>query len=278
MTETGVIYIATGPRHVREAVDSAQSVMRVMPETPLTLFTDDASAAQAPPHPFHSAVLLRDVTRSCLDKMHALRESPYERTIMLDTDTYVCESIADVFDALLRFDVTVAYAPNRYPYPVADCPDAFPEPNTGVIGYRRSDAVWDFLEDWPRTYADQMTRPETPRHDQHAFREALYRSELRFLILPMEYNLRTLSPGFLGNGARVKIIHGSVGDVAGSAARLNRSTRYRAVVHSPLRRFSGDLVTMRPTLGAIADRVFEHLPKGLQAKLTRLRHGNAKEA
>jgi hypothetical protein len=197
---------------------------------------------------------------------------------MLDTDTHVCESIAEIFEVLHRFDVAVAYAPNRYPYAATDCPDAFPEPNTGVIAYRRTDAVWAFLEDWPRTYEAQTKRAEAPRHDQHAFREALYRSELRFLILPMEYNLRTMSPGFLGNGARVKIIHGSVGDITGAAARLNRSTGYRAVLHSPFQRFSGDIVTMRPTLGALADMIFERLPRGLQAKLSNLRHSNAHEA
>lgn len=276
MSEEGIIYIATGPAHVGEAIDSAHSVKQVMPDHPVTLFTDDPVAVQTPPAPFDDAVLLPDVTRSCLDKMRALRLTPYERTLMLDTDTYVCESVAGIFEALQRFDVAVAYAPNRYPYPAEGCPDAFPEPNTGVIGYRRTDAVWAFLDDWPRTYEDQATRAQKPHHDQHAFREALYRSELRFLILPPEYNVRTMSPGFLGNGSRARIIHGSVGDVAGAARRLNRRTGYRAVLHSPWRS-ARDVVTMRPALGAIADAVFEMLPSGLQSTLSRIRHGDSTE-
>jgi hypothetical protein len=54
---------------------------------------------------------------------------------------------------------------------------------------------------------------------------ALYHSSLRLLILPPEYNLRTILPGAIGRGP-VRVIHGRQKDMPNLVKLLNSS-------HSP---------------------------------------------
>jgi hypothetical protein len=54
---------------------------------------------------------------------------------------------------------------------------------------------------------------------------ALYHSSLRLLILPPEYNLRTILPGAIGRGP-VRVIHGRQKDMTALEKLLNSS-------HSP---------------------------------------------
>lgn len=88
----------------------------------------------------------------------------------LDSDTYVCAPLDDLFEALDKFDLLVANAPH---------------------------------------------------HDQHSFREVLYHSDLRFLILPPEYNLRPGYPAYIGKNTKIRIIHSREKDFSPMIALLN---------------------------------------------------------
>jgi len=89
-----------------------------------------------------------------------------------------------------------------------ECPAAFPELNTGVILYRQSDSVNNLFQSWIRIYQAQLQSDRPPLHDQPAFRQAIFESEINLSILPPEYNLRTVMPMFIGGNAKVKILHG----------------------------------------------------------------------
>ncbi|MFC1830915.1 hypothetical protein ACFL0S_02710, partial [Thermodesulfobacteriota bacterium] len=101
----GVVYIATGEKFVEEALISAQSVRKCMPEMAIVLFTDLAELVDNPPEPVNSVVLLSDVRKSCLDKMYPLLDTPFDRTLFLDTDTYVCDRIDELFEVLDHYDI-----------------------------------------------------------------------------------------------------------------------------------------------------------------------------
>jgi hypothetical protein len=67
-------------------------------------------------------------------------QSPFEKTLLLDTDTYVCADISDLFAILERFDIALTHErPYRDDFPFrSGVSEAFVEFNQGVITFRRS--------------------------------------------------------------------------------------------------------------------------------------------
>ena len=78
-----------------------------------------------------------------------MMQSPFEKTLLLDTDTYVCADISDLFAILERFDIAMTHErPYRDDFPASSgVPDAFVEFNQGVIAFRRSYEVQDALKE-----------------------------------------------------------------------------------------------------------------------------------
>ena len=269
--EKGVVYIATGRKFVDEALISVRSVKSVMPELPITLFTDLPELVDAPPEGVDTVSLLTDVSKSCLDKMYPLLETPYEKTLFLDTDTWLCERVDELFTVLDRYDIAAAHPPFRVQYEIADIPECFPEPNTGVILFRKNAAAFEVLKRWPDEYKKQLASDRKPHHDQHSFRAALYYSSARFLVLPHEYNFRSIGPNFAGKGCKVKIIHGRHASFAKVAARLNSNTDYRVFLNNPFRVFSHELLTYKSSFEALSDGIFQSLPEPVKKQLSTFR-------
>jgi hypothetical protein len=269
--EKGVVYIATGRKFVDEALISVRSVKKLMPELPIALFTDLRELVNAPPGGVDSVFLLTEVSKSCLDKMYPLLETPYEKTLFLDTDTYLCERVDELFAVLDRFDIAAAHPPFRVQYQIRDIPECFPEPNTEVILFRKNEAAFEVLKRWPEEYKKQLASACKPHHDQHSFRAALYYSSARFLVLPHEYNFRSIGPNFAGKGSKVKIIHGRHASFARVAARLNANQDYRVFLNNPFRVFSHELLTYKSGFEALSDTIFQSLPEPVKKQLSTFR-------
>lgn len=265
---SGVVYVATGQAFVDEAMVSAHSVRRHMPDLPIALFTDLERLESQPPDPFSHVYLLQHVTHSCLDKMYPLLDTPFEKTLFLDTDTYVCDRLEDVFAALDHYDIATVHPPYRVQYQLPGIPECFPEPNTGVIAYRRSSEALEVLERWPKEYQRQQASTIKPHHDQHSLRAALYGAKARHLVLPNEYNFRTIGPNFAGKGSKVKIIHGRHASFERVSRRLNKNLNYRVSLVHPLKVFSGELMTYKSAFEALSNAVFERLPKSARRFLS----------
>ncbi|WP_339136386.1 MAG: hypothetical protein WGN25_00665 [Candidatus Electrothrix sp. GW3-4] len=267
----GVVYVATGEKFVTEALISVRSVKRQMPELPVTLFTDLQELVASPPEGVDVVFHLTQVTNSCLDKMYPLAESPYERTLFLDTDTYLCDRIDELFDVLDNYDIAAAHPPYRVQYHLPDIPECFPEPNTGVIAFKRTSGALEVLSNWSKEYKKQLASPNKPHHDQHSFRAALYHSTARFLVLPQEYNFRNIGPNFAGKGSKIKIIHGRHASFERLEARLNANLDYRVFLMHPGRIFTHELVTYKGAVEALNNAVFEALPNPIKHLLSNLR-------
>ena len=84
----GVVYIATGSKFVSEALASIGSLKKQMPDLPVTLFTDSDDRNNFHYNKVDSVFLIDEATRSCRDKIRPLLDSPYEKTLFLDTDTF----------------------------------------------------------------------------------------------------------------------------------------------------------------------------------------------
>jgi lipopolysaccharide biosynthesis glycosyltransferase len=125
-------------------------------------------------------------------KVDYLRSTPFERTLFLDTDTRVLCPLDDLFDLLDRFDVAMAHAHKRA---IAakqatlriTVPDTFPQYNSGVLLYRKTEDVLMALGEWRERF-----HSEGEITDQKALREILWAGDLRIATLPPEYNVRFL--------------------------------------------------------------------------------------
>lgn len=207
--DIGIIYIATGKRYRKEANISAESVRSVMPDISITIFTDTRDDIQN--KLFNTIEIIEKPSFSFFDKIEPLVQSPYKKTLFLDTDTLVLEPVYELFEVLDKFELTYCQAPGRgadNPQLLAECPLAFVEPNTGVMSYLNNSRINKLFQEWSDYYKTLLTEiPRRISHDQPAFRKVLYNSDIRALVLPPEYNLRTIYPVFKGR-MPTKILHG----------------------------------------------------------------------
>lgn len=210
-TEQGIVYIATGEQFVEEARLSAESVKSVMSDVSITLFTDEKTGATE----FDQIIEIDDPRHDFGDQVYYLNETPYERTIFLDSDIYLDASIEGLFTVLNEFDIAAAHNQINYSSErteleaVEAIPDCFPEYNSGVVAFKSGPVIDDFFEIWQDVYAEVVDRGQI--HNQAAFRLALYRSDVRIATVPSEYNCVFRRPGCV-NG-QVKVFHGRLSEV-----------------------------------------------------------------
>lgn len=201
----GVIYVATGADYVELARRSALSLRQTNPDLAVDLFTDDTGAPDLDVFDQVHAVPRRHPRA----KIDCLPLSRFQRTLFLDCDTLVIGGFGDLFDVLDRFDLALAHDVRRASTLVQEgavekTPYAFPQLNSGVVLYRKSDAMAAFFADWATRYAAAgVTR------DQVTLKDLLWASDLRFYVLPPEFNLRrvTVLDAWEPLDARPTIIH-----------------------------------------------------------------------
>jgi hypothetical protein len=207
----GIVYIATANDVVRspktfieEAEQSAQSV-RDHSDLPITLITDQPTNAG---DTFTNIVRIDDPDFSWRDKIKYLKRTPFDETLFLDTDTRVVEEIDEIFQVLNEYDLAVAQDPAHGEREHPEAPTSFPEYNTGVMLYKKSKKVLSFLEKWLDEY--DRDQNEWISGDQPSFRKVLHKSNLRYLTLSREWNVRYTHPGMIAGKPR--ILHGRVPD------------------------------------------------------------------
>lgn len=232
----GAVYIASREPYLSEASRSASSLREHHPEIPITLFAPDH---YDPPAVFDEMQPLERPRHDFSDSNLGSEHIPYDRTLFLDTDTFVAADISGAFDILDRFDLAAAHDPTRdgtgehtHEHAV---PDSFPQYNTGVIAYRDTAAVRALFERWIDLY--HTVDGVNYGLNQPTFRMAAYEADLDIGTLPPEYNFR------IGNVANavayacgpVRILHGRslYWDIDDLAARINASHDRRVVIAKP---------------------------------------------
>lgn len=247
MGERGFLYIATGQRWAREAVESLTSLRRWHLDEPVAIFTDDpayladAGFDQVLPLPERRWVATEA-------KVWGAGRSPFDRTVLLDTDTYVCGDLSDLFAVLDRFDFAGVPVPRRtfkraFHAAPLDMPDAFQCPNGGLLVYRESPSTKGWLADWWEGYQADRRSVEAAQaagHDVHLLEQpslqaSLWRSDCQILLLPPEYNTRTLyyRTRPLTAVGRIRMVHGRVRDMAALERRWNRDDHQRMLTPMP---------------------------------------------
>ncbi len=184
----GVLFVAIGADYLDLARDAAASVRASNPALPIDLFTDQP---HAPGDPFDRVRPAAGDPKAA--KIASLAASRFERTLFLDCDTRVVRAVDEVFRILDRFDLALAHDVRRASGLIrsgwrVETPYAFPQHNSGVLLYRRSPAMSAFLKAWLAAF-----REAGADRDQVTLRDLLWSSDLRYYVLPPEFNLRRMT-------------------------------------------------------------------------------------
>jgi hypothetical protein len=234
---SGAIYIITqDSRYIGLLLNSAASLKHVMPDLPVTVFSQFPIESPL----FEGVIRVDGSSDGFYDKTLLMRQTPYERTLFIDADTYFVEAVPELFTVLDQFDCAATHEEylntdwwNHYVRP--DIPASFPEFNTGILAFKRSPRMNRVLEEWSNLYRTFMeNNPGKEMNDQPFFRAAVYANEARIATLTREYNCKFRGQGYLNR--RVKILHGHVEHRLGekfvgkAIAVLNASSRPRVYI------------------------------------------------
>lgn len=227
---TGFVYVATGEKYRREAAASAASLRAATPGARVCLVTDKVEG----PAFWDDVVLHEQPVFSFRDKM-AMRLCPYERFVFLDTDTLIIGDLSEVFQMLERFDFAGHQLFEGHDCPLPGIPDAFPEFNTGVLGFRRSPAVERFFDQWAANFDAFFAQNRDGQYhysnvsDQKSLRKSIWDSGLSVGVLGPEYNFVPHHVNFAC--APVRVLH-TRGEAARASlrARINVALGNRAYI------------------------------------------------
>jgi hypothetical protein len=231
--DCAVVYVAWNRRGAEEALASARSVRRAMPDIAIYLKIGGAITTVAGKRwsVFDHVVHVPGIRQTFADKFHFLAGVTEERVLYLDTDTYVVSGLREAFDLLGRFEVACAHAPWRFANDFGPddprlprIPAAFPEFNAGVIFCRNSPKGRRLLRMCRETHVT-WDDEEGNTSDQPALRCALWASGISFYVLPPEYNARLCFPVFLA--CEAKILHARLREPRSAARLVNASLEPR---------------------------------------------------
>lgn len=204
----GIIYTAIGSKYVQEAQISARSVKKFLPKVKIIIFTDSPPLDKGV---FDQIIKIDNLhPKPHINKLISMMNSPFQDTLFLDTDTFICGDISELFDLLNHFDIAMTHDRRYYDDFPKDTgiPDAFREFNQGVIIFRKSIKLQKIFEESLKWTEIHFTQVGEYKGDQPPLRIALYLSDIRIATLTHEFNCRYHSFGYL-NG-EVKILHGRI--------------------------------------------------------------------
>jgi len=224
----GVLYFLVGERGRRRYLHSiklsAESLKTHMPQLKICLFTDLDLGGLS-----HFDTIIR--TNPCrrgelwtYKWEECLMKSPYNPTLHLDADTYICEGFPEVFDLLNRFDLVMPLSPH-YGFKKRrwqKIPSCFPELAGGFMLWKNSSNIEWFFNRTLELIKMRLTK----RGDEPYLIKALYESDVRYAIIPWEYTCVFAQPGYLFG--KVKVMHGRfTNDIVKDAEIFNQNTNKR---------------------------------------------------
>lgn len=194
----GILFIATGVKYIEEVIPAAESC-KATNNYPIALITD--SLDHQLPDGLFDHVIIQNAHFNYKDKL-LIKYTPFEYTIFLDTDTYICDKLDDLFRILDFREFAIHQADEGYEFEMNEVSNAMPEFNTGVIAYRLTVNVKKLIKDWKNSF-DLNSKITT---DQYHLRKTLYESDVKFAIFSSAYNFIIYYPNFIIQ--KVKILHG----------------------------------------------------------------------
>lgn len=187
--DRGVLYIAFGENFIKEALISAESVKIHNPDLSITIFSDKKISSEF----INNSIVIEP--KHIRAKVDFIDQTPYEKTLFLDSDTVIVSSIIEEFSLLDKFDLAICHDLARKRDYISsviseyqDIPYSFSEVNPGVIFFKKNENTLDFFNRWKKLFYQHH---EKWPFEQPTFRIALWQTNLKLYILPSEFNLRS---------------------------------------------------------------------------------------
>lgn len=203
----GIVYIATGAKYLEEALFSASSAKHHMPNILISIITDQRLVLDT----IDQVIVIDEPNYSFRDKVAFMELSPYEYTLFLDTDTYICAPVYELFEILDRFDIGLVHDGGFIPIPTAKVPESFPQFNSGMMIFRKS-IMQPIFESWlsrfdeaRQKFAEDDRRATGWAVDEATLRELLYETKVQIAPVTSQYNCRFIEGGYVAGF--VKILH-----------------------------------------------------------------------
>jgi hypothetical protein len=204
----GVLYVVFGERYQAEAKRSIASLRKACPKMRVAVITDSKWSDLAIPDIF----ILRSAEPSWAVKMQYAYDSPFERTLCLDTDTIVARDVSALFGMLDYYDMGV-----RFDGPYINEPTGLKfqmRAATSAFVFKKSEHVAEFFSKWSDEYYIEKQRltaagavfDERGLDDTRSCAIAIAKSRVRsfqfgsFLNFDLGTTLTTQSPPLIYHG------------------------------------------------------------------------------
>lgn len=199
LSEKGFIYCTTGKeRFFNEVKTSVKTLRKFNKGVKISLFTDNQKLLKEEINLFDSIHEIKNPQYSVklfADKIFAIKNSPYQKSVYLDSDTIITDNLSELFLILDEYDIAAVNTPfkNRNYHPLFF--------NAGMLVFNLNNKTKSFFELWEQNYLKS-----THYSDQPAFRNVLQKSHISIFTLPSEYNFRIPFPSYAQK--KIKIFHG----------------------------------------------------------------------
>lgn len=213
-------------RYIAFAKASAQSAKKLMPDVDTVLLTDLPFKS----HRFDKIIQVESVKLIDAHLPPLSRLPQYDSGIYLDSDTYVCAPLYDVFELVetTKIDVALVHTSGKgrdYTYPKCGIPEAYPHWRSAFVAFQDHDQTRAFFDLWAKLfrehrekYRDRMAHEGRCYPDQMVMRVALYHSDLVTVTLPPRY-CTTLGGIVIRGTISVIAVEGNVEKLAREANR-----------------------------------------------------------
>lgn len=241
----GFLYVVIGQKYHQEVLVSVRS-LRKQTQLPIAIITDDATFKS---EWFDIIIHEPALYRGYGTKIPGMMRSPFsDKTVFIDTDTFVADNVDGIFDLLdyFQFAMSLDLVGHSEMFIRSVRPDfklrlegVLHEFHTGVIGYRNGDSrVMEYLAHWDRVHRELGFKSDMP-----SFREAFLDLPVSIGILPNEFNFYGTATGAVAFN-KVRILHERIGrkwndrrtfvpsyeQVEAYVRKINRRTYKRIVI------------------------------------------------
>ncbi len=209
MKEKGYLYVANKSKFIKEAIVSVTSLKKYNKEDVGLICTENVYTKELD-SVFDIIIFNKEIENyTYLSKVLGLKNSPFEKTVFLDTDTFITDQISELFDLLDFVDLATTSEEKLHTTKAFDFKyrNIFPELNSGVIVFRNNQSTLKLFEDW-----FIICKKYGIINDMPGLREALLKNfdYIKYSTLPQLYNTHGFKSMLILNN-KVKIIHERLG-------------------------------------------------------------------
>lgn len=206
----GYLYVANKQKFIDEAKISARSI-RDHSLLPIAIVCTQVLVTEEVMSFFDLVIINEEINNYIyLSKIIGLQNSPFEKTVFLDSDTFVCADISPLFEILEMADIATTQEKSYHTTNKINnirFKNIIPEFNSGVIVLKKNSLTEKLLLDW-----FNICKENNISNDMPGLREAIFENFnlIKYLILPEEFNSHGYKSMLILNG-EVKVIHERLG-------------------------------------------------------------------